>query len=323
MRKFYHVIAIALCTAGTASHVACAADDWPTRTITYVSAFQPGSNTDLLARIIAPKLSVALKVPIIVENRSGAGGMIGSAFVARAPADGYTILGASIATHAIAPALYKNMQYDALKSFAPITVIGTNANVLIVGANSPYKSVKQIIDAARAKPGKLSFGSSGIGTTQHLSGELLQKQAHIKMIHVPYSKSPAIQDVMSGQLDMMFEGPTAIPHVKSGSVRALAVTSTKRIPSLPDVPTLEEAGVPDYEINAWQAVFAPAGTPPAIVHRLQREIAAILKAPDVAQKLNDLGVEASGMSPEAFAQFQEKEIEKWRTLIRASNVTVD
>ena len=296
---------------------------WPSRPITYVAAFPPGSNTDTLGRIIAQKLSESLKVPVLVDNKAGATGMVGSAYVAKAPADGYTILGASIASHAISPNLQSNVQYDAVKSFEPITIIGMNANVLVVPANSPFKSVADIMAAAKASPGTLAYASSGIGTTQHLSGELFQKIAGLKMIHVPYARSPALQDVITGQVPMMFEGPTVFSHIQSGSVRALAVTSSKRLASLPNVPTMMESGVPGYEVQAWQAVYAPAGTPKAVVNRLYTEIAAILKEPETLSRLEKMGVLPSGITPEAFATFQKSEVEKWGQLIKSAGIKAE
>lgn len=313
----------ALVALGVIAVQAHAEEAWPSRPITYVAAFPPGSNTDTLGRIIAQKLSEALKVPVVVDNRAGATGMVGSAYVAKAPPDGYTILGASIASHAITPAMHSNSQYDPVKSFEPITIIGTNANVLVVPAKSPYKSVADIIAAAKANPGTLAFASSGIGTTQHLSGELFQKMAGIKMIHVPYAKTPALQDVIAGQVPMMFEGPTVFQHILSGQVRALAVTSPKRLAALPNVPTMAESGVPGYEIQAWQAIYAPAGVPKPIINRLYTEIAAILKNPDTVSRLEGMGVVPSGITPEAFAAYQKSEVAKWGQLIKSAGIKAD
>ncbi|MES2186112.1 MAG: tripartite tricarboxylate transporter substrate binding protein [Pseudomonadota bacterium] len=299
---------------------AYAQDVWPSRPITYVAAFPAGSNTDLLGRIIAQKLSEVLKVPVVVDNKAGATGVVGSAYVAKAAPDGYTLLGASIASHAIMPAMNPTAQYDPIKSFEPLTIIGMNANVLVVPVNSPYKSVADIIAAAKADPGGLAYASSGIGTTQHLSGELFQKLAGIKMTHVPYAKTPALADVIAGQVPMMFEGPTVFQHILGGRVRALAVTSATRLPSLPNVPTMAEAGVPGYEVQAWQAIWAPAGVPKPILNRLYTEIAAIIRRPDTTAQLEKMGVIPSAMAPEAFAAFQKAEVEKWGQLIRSAGI---
>lgn len=320
MKMYSKLFSCALIASAWLGGNAQAQDVWPNRPITYVAAFPPGSNTDTLGRIIAQKLSEALKVPVLVDNKAGATGMVGSAYVAKAPPDGYTLLGASIASHAINPSMYPNMQYDAIKSFQPITIIGMNANVLVVPTNSPYKSVADIIAAAKAHPGTLSFASSGLGTTQHLSGELFQKMAGIKMIHVPYARTPALQDVIAGQVPMMFEGPTVFQHILNGNVRALAVTSPKRLPSLPNVPTMAEAGVPGYEIQAWQAIYAPAGLPKPILDKLYTELAAIIRSPDTAARLEKMGVTPSGMTPDAFAAYQKAEVEKWSQLIKSAGI---
>jgi tripartite-type tricarboxylate transporter receptor subunit TctC len=295
---------------------------WPTRTIMYVVPFPAGSNTDVLGRLIADQLGRRLKVSVVVENRPGATGIIGSTFVANAKPDGYTIMGGSIASHAINAGLFPDMKYDAAKSFEPITIIGFNANTLVVANNSPFKSVKDVIAAARAHPETIAYASSGIGTTQHLSGVLLSEQANIKLVHVPYGGKSPLPDIMGGQVSMMFEGPTVVPHVLQGSVRALAVTSPERMASLPNVPTMKEAGLPNYEMRSWQAVFAPKGVPKPIIDKLYAEIADILKSPDVLQQLQTMGVEPSGMPPAEFAAFQEKEITRWRQVIKDADIKV-
>jgi tripartite-type tricarboxylate transporter receptor subunit TctC len=299
-----------------------AADDWPTRSITYVSPFPVGSNTDTLGRIIADQIAKTLKVSVVVENRPGATGMIGSSYGAKAKPDGYTIMGGSIASHAINAGLFPNMQYDPVNSFEPITIIGFNANTLVVANSSPFKSVKDVIAAAKADPDTVTYASSGIGTTQHLSGVLLGQEADIKVVHVPYGGKSALPDIMGGQVSMMFEGPTVVPHVLEGSLRALAVTSTKRMASLPDVPTMQEAGLPNYEIRSWQAIFAPKGTPKPIVDKLYQAISEVLKTPEVLKRLETMGVEPSGMPPAEFADFQQREIEKWRKVIKAADIKV-
>ncbi|HEX8884941.1 MAG TPA: tripartite tricarboxylate transporter substrate binding protein [Noviherbaspirillum sp.] len=301
-----------------------AEDKWPSKPITYVVPFPAGGTTDILARLIGQKLGPALGTNVIIDNRPGAGGNIGSELVARAAPDGYTIMGGTISSHSINASLYK-LSYDPLKSFAPITLIGTNANVLVVNPASPFKSVKELIAAAKAKPASLSFASAGNGTSQHLSAELFKTMTGIDMVHIPYKGSaPAIQDVIGGQVPLMFDTTVvAGPFIQSGKVRPLAVTSAKRVASLPDVPTMAEAGVPGYEVVSWQAMFAPAGTPSAIVQRLQTEVAAILKQPDVQERLAKLGVEPSGMAPQQLAEFQAAEIAKWAKVVKAANVKVD
>ena len=302
-----------------------AQDTWPTKPITYVVPFPPGGTTDTLARLIGQRLGQALGTTVLVENRPGAGGNIGSDYAAKAAPDGYTILGGTISSHAINASIYPKMPYDVVKSFAPITLIGTNANVLVVGAKSPFHSVHDIISAAKAKPDTLAFASAGNGTTQHLAGELFKTLTGVKMTHIPYKGSgPAIQDVMAGQVPMMFDTTVvAAQHIDSGKLRALAVTSAHRIKSMPSVPTMAEAGVPGYELESWQAIFAPANTPKPIVDRLYREISNIIKTPDMQDRLAKLGMEPSGMPPEQFTQFQRNEIAKWAKVVKAADIHVD
>ncbi|AHG62885.1 Bug family tripartite tricarboxylate transporter substrate binding protein [Advenella mimigardefordensis] len=322
MSKIQFAIATATLAAASVPGFACAQDAWPNKAITYVVPFPAGSNTDVLGRIIADELSKRLKVPVVIENKPGATGMIGSTSVARAKADGYTIMGGSIASHAINAGLFPNMQYDPAGDFTPITIIGFNANTLVVSNNSPFSDVKAIIAAAKDKPDSISYASSGIGTTQHLSGVLFGQQANIRLVHIPYGGKAALPDVMGGQVDMMFEGPTVIPHVQQKTVRALAVTSKTRLASLPDVPTMQELGLPEYEMRSWQAIFAPKGTPEPIVEKLYSNIKAILDQPHIQQKLDTMGVEPSGMPPAEFAAFQKEEIEKWRAVIKRANIKV-
>ncbi|MBY4945878.1 tripartite tricarboxylate transporter substrate binding protein [Cupriavidus respiraculi] len=302
-----------------------AQDNWPAKPITYVVPFPPGGTTDTLARLIGQRLGQALGVTVVVENRPGAGGNIGSDYAAKAAPDGYTILGGTISSHAINASLYPKMPYDVVKSFAPITLIGTNANVLVVNATSPFKTVQDIVGAAKAKPETLSYASAGNGTSQHLAGELFKELAGIKLTHVPYKGSgPAIQDVMAGQVPMMFDTTVvAAQHIDSGKLRALAVTSTRRIKSMPNVPTMAEAGVQGYDLQSWQAIFAPASTPKPVVDRLYREISAIIKSPDMQERLEKLGMEPSGMSPEQFAAFQKGEIAKWAKVVKTANIRID
>jgi len=313
---------LAFAAFASAAH---AQDKWPSKPITYVVPFPTGGTTDTLARLLAQRLGTALGTTVVVDNKPGAGGNIGSEFAARAAPDGYTILGGTISSHAINVSLYSKLGYDPVKSFAPITLIGSNPNVLVVPASSPYKSVGDIVAAAKASPGSIAFASAGNGTSQHLSGELFKTLAKVDLVHVPYKGSaPAIQDVMSGQVPMMFDtSVVAGPHIQSGKLRALAVTSGKRAAAFPNVPTVAEAGVPGYELVSWQAIFAPANTPQPILDRLYNEVVKILKAPDMQERLASLGMEASGMSPAEFTTFQKAEIEKWAKVVKAANVKID
>jgi tripartite-type tricarboxylate transporter receptor subunit TctC len=287
--------------------------------------FAAGGTTDVLARVIGNKLGPALGTTVVVDNKPGAGGNIGSDFVAKAALDGYTILGGTISSHAINVSLYPSIPYDPIKSFQPVTLIGTLPNVLVVNASSPYQTLKDVIGAAKAKPGALTFGSSGNGTSQHLSGELFQSMTGAKMLHIPYKGSaPSMQALLGQQVDLVFENIlAAVPLIQSGKVRALAVTSGTRASSLPDVPTLSEAGLPGYEIVSWQAVFAPAGTPQPVVQRLATEIGKIINDPEVKSRLAGLGVEPSGAGPAELGTLQKSEVAKWAKLIKASNIKVE
>jgi tripartite-type tricarboxylate transporter receptor subunit TctC len=302
-----------------------AAQPWPSKPIKWVVPFAPGGTTDILARTIGEKLSVALGQPIIVENKPGAGGGVGAEQVAKSPPDGYTIMGGTISTHAINASLYKNLPYDPVRDFAPITLIVRLPNMLVVNPDVPAKDVRELIALLKANPGKYSFASSGNGTSQHLSGELFKVMTGVEMQHVPYRGSPpALADVVGGQVTMTFDNiTTAWPLVKGGKLRALAVTTAKRSPIAPDVPTLAESGLAGYEIGSWQGVFAPAGVPAEIVKRFNAEIVRIINAPDVRQKLVDMGAEPAPNTPEEFAAMVKAEVAKWADVVRKSGATVD
>jgi tripartite-type tricarboxylate transporter receptor subunit TctC len=317
--------AASVLTAVLAASPAQAQDKWPSRPITWMVPFAAGGTTDVLGRVIANKLGPALGTTVVVDNKPGAGGNIGSDFVAKAAPDGYTILGGTISSHAINVSLYPNMPYDPVKSFQPVSLIGTLPNVLVVNASSPYKTLDDVIAAARAKSEALTFGSSGNGTSQHLSGELFQSMTGAKMLHIPYKGgAPAMQALLGQQVDLVFENiVAAVPLVQSGKLRALAVTSATRAGSLPNVPTVAEAGLPGYEIVSWQAVFAPAGTPQPVVQRLSSEIGKIIRDPEVAARLAALGVEPSGAGPAELGALQKSEVAKWAKLIKASNIKLE
>lgn len=304
---------------------ALAQEKWPSRNISYIVPFAAGGTTDVLGRLIAAKLGPALGSVVVVENRPGAGGNIGSDFVAKAAPDGHTLVGGTISSHSINVSLYSKMPYDPVKNFQPVTLIGTLPNVLVVNANSPYRSVQDVVAAAKAKPEAVNYGSSGNGTSQHLSGALFQSITGTRMVHVPYKGSaPAMQALLGGEVDLVFENIlAAVPLIQSGKIRALGVTSSKRASQLPDTPALAEAGVPGYEIVSWQAVFAPAGTPQPVVQRLSTEIAKILQEPEIKSRLSALGVEPSGAGPAELGSFQKSEVAKWAQLIKTANIKVE
>lgn len=310
--------------------VACAAmpaigqDKWPSKTITYIAPFPPGGNTDVLARLIVPKVAAALSATMIVENRPGAGGSVGSALVARAPADGYTLLGGTISSHAINVSLYPKIGYDPVTSFEPVALLGVIPNMVLVRQDSPYKTIHDLIAAAKAKK-PLTSGSPGSGTSPHLALEMLKLNAGIDISHVPYKGSgPALQDLLGGQIDMMIDTPVvAGAHLTGGKLRALAVTTAARIPTMPNVPTLAESGVPGYEVTSWQAVFVPAGTPKPIVERLHTEIMKVLQEPELEERLSKMGMRNPKMSREQFAKFQKDEVAKWAEVVKKGNIKVD
>ena len=312
--------AFALLAAGVAG-----AQSWPAKPIRWIVPFAPGGTTDILARTISDKLTIALGKPVIVENNPGAGGGVGAVQTAKAAPDGYTIMGGTISTHAINASLYKTLPYDPVKDFTPITLIARVPNLLVVNPDVPAKNVKELIALMKANPSMYTFASSGNGTSQHLSGELFKSMAGVDMQHIPYKGSPAaLQDVVSGQVTMTFDNiTTAWPLAKAGKLRALAVTTAKRSPIAPDVPTLAEAGLAGYEIGSWQGVFAPAGTPVDVVKRLNTEIVKIINMPDVREKLVGLGAEPVGNTPDEFAALVKSEVVKWAAVVKQSGARVD
>jgi tripartite-type tricarboxylate transporter receptor subunit TctC len=299
-----------------------AQDTWPSKPVKIVVPFAPGGTSDILARTLAEKLQGSLKQTIVIENKAGAGGVIGADSVAKSAPDGYTFLLGTIASHAINPVLQPKIPYDAVKDFAPVMLLGSISNVLLVGADQPYKNVADLIAAAKSKPGTIAFGSAGTGSSQHMSGEAFKLLTGAELTHVPYRGSaPAIQDLIGGQIPASFETATvALPHIQSGKVRALAVTSSTRSRVLPDTPTLQEAGVAGFDVASWQAFYAPAGTPPAIVQRMNQELATIIATPEIKARMEGLGLEYQPNSPEQFAEFGRKELVKWAKIVKDGNV---
>jgi tripartite-type tricarboxylate transporter receptor subunit TctC len=302
-----------------------AAADYPDRPVTIVVGFPPGGASDILARIIADKLGSLLGQPFIVDNRPGAGGNVAGEVVAHAEPDGYTLLLGNNAILATNASLYSKVNFDPVKDFAPISLIGTQANVLVVNNDVPAHSLAELIALAKAQPGKLNFASSGYGLAAHLAGELFKAQAHIDIVHVPYKGSaPALEDVISGQDQMMFATTSGVMgFLKNGQVRALAVTTLKRTAILPDIPTMDEAGLPGFEATTWHGLVAPAGTPANIVNTLHRAVVETLKDTAVQQKLAALGVDVAPDSPDEFAAYIKSEIPKWAAIIKASGAKLE
>jgi tripartite-type tricarboxylate transporter receptor subunit TctC len=298
---------------------------WPNKPIRYIVPFAAGGTTDILARVVGEKLGLALGQTIVVDNKAGQGGSAGAAELARAAPDGYTIGGGTISSHAINASLYEKLPYDPVTSFEPITMYVTLPNVLVVHPSVPASSLREFIALLKANPEKYSFGSAGVGTSQHISGELFNSLAGVKMQHIPYRGSgPMIPELLGGTLLVAVDNiTTVIQHIKSGKLRALAVTTAQRSGVAPEVPTMAESGLTGYELSSWQAVFAPAGTPRPIIDRLYAEIGRILKMPDVAKRLTDLGLEISGMPPAELAALIKADVPRLGKVVKDSGAKAD
>jgi len=298
---------------------------WPDKPVTLIVPFPPGGSTDNIARLIAPKLQEKLGGTFIVDNKAGATGTIGAAFVKRAAPDGYTLFVSSLGPFVIAPHLIKNVQYDAMKDFDYITVAVQAPNVLAVPANSPHKTLADVIAFHKANPGKMSFASAGNGSSDHLTAELFWQQTNTVGLHIPYKGgAPAITDLLAGQVDATFMNiNTAVPYVKSGKFKALAVTGTKRSPALPEVPTMDEAGVKNVTVYSWQAIAAPHGLPAEIKSKLHAALVAVLNEPQVKAKLVEVGFEVVANTPEQFSAFQASEFARWKKVIEVGKITAD
>jgi tripartite-type tricarboxylate transporter receptor subunit TctC len=324
-RRRFALGGLALAAAAAALPLTATAQAYPSKPVTIVVPFAAGGTTDILARVIGQALTKELGQSVIVDNRAGAGGNIGAAIAAKASADGHTLLMGTVGTHAINQSLYKKLPFDPVKDFAPLTRVAMVPNLLVANPGKPYKNVKELIAYAQANPGKVNFGSSGSGSSIHLSGELFNSLAKVDMVHVPYKgSSPAVTDLLGGQIDIMFDNmPSAIQHVRSGKLRPLAVTTAKRSPELPDVPTIAEAGVPGYEATSWFGMFAPAATPAPIVARLNEALVKVLADPEVKKKLAEQGAEPYAEKPEQFAAFIRNESEKWSKVVKASGASAN
>ena len=300
------------------------AQQFPSKPIKIIVPFPAGGTVDFLARVVSSKRSDALGQSVLVENIAGAGGNIAAETVAKAAPDGYTLLMGSEVV-AINTSLYSKLSYDPVKDLAPITLVGTVPNILIVNPSLPANSVKELITLATKTPGKISFASTGQGTSSHLSSELFKLMANVDLLHIPYKGGPpAVADLIGGQVNMMFINmPTGLAHVKSGKARILAVSSARRVAQLPDVPTVDQAGLKGFETAAWSGLYAPAGTPPEIIARLNAEVVKILKTPSVKEQLAGQGAEPVGDTPEEFGRFTREEIAKWAKLIKISGAKIE
>ena len=315
-----HVSIIALCAVGGLA----SAQVWPSKTVTIVVPFPAGGTTDVLARAVSSKLSAAIGQPVIVDNKPGAGATLGADLVSKAPADGHTLLMGAV-HHTVATSVYKNLKYGFEKDFAPITTVALVPNVMTVSAKSSYNSVKDVVLAGKASPEKLSYGSNGNGTAQHMIGTQFQIETGTKILHVPYKGSaPLTTDLLGGQVDMSFDTITPVlPFIKEGKLKALAVTTAKRSSALPNVPTLQEAGVPHIAIGTWFGLLAPAATPKPVVARLNAEVVKIIHSAEFKKQMADIGAEPIGNKPEEMARQIREETEKFANLVKVSKVTLD
>jgi tripartite-type tricarboxylate transporter receptor subunit TctC len=322
IRRLLHATLVALLAL---SAVGALAQSYPTRSIRLVVPFPPGGTTDILAREVGERLSVSLGQPVVVDNRAGAAGNIGADLVAKSAPDGYTLLMGTVGTHAINASLYTKMPYDHVKDFAPVILVAGVPNVLEVTPSLPVNSVADLIKLAKDKPGQINFASSGSGTSIHLSGELFKTMAGVDMTHIPYKGSaPALTDLIGGQVQVMFDNLTSsLPQIKAGKLRAIAVTSAQRAQALPNVPTIAESGLPGFEASSWFGILAPAGTPPAVIARINADVDQWLKTADAKEKLLAQGAVAAGGTPEQFAAHIRAETEKWAKVVKVSGAKVD
>ena len=313
--------AMILALGSLASHAALA-QAYPAKPIRLVVPVPPGGSTDIVARIVAQKLSDRLGQQVVVENRGGAGGTIGAEAVAKAPPDGYTLVVGTTSTHAVAPSVYGKIGYDPVKDFAPISLIAVTPYLLVVNPSVNVKSLQEFVGYVKARPGKLNYASAGTGSTTHLAMEMLKSAAGLYIVHIPYNgNGPAGTAVIAGQVEILFGSlPAVLPHAKSGRVRPLAVGTPKRSPSLPDVPTVAESGFPGFDASLWLAIMAPAGTPAPIVDRLQREIHAVIASPDTADALNKAGAEPITSTPAELAAMVKDGVEKYGKVVKQAGV---
>ena len=310
--------------AAVAAAPVTAETTWPTRPVKILFGFPPASATDVIARVVGQKLQDKWGQPVIIENRPGAGGNLGSELAARAQADGYTIFFGTVA-NAISVSLYSKLNYDYLKDFTPITLVATTPLVLVAPPNLPAKDVNGLIAYAKANPGKLNFGSGGVGTSNHLAGELFKSATGTDLVHVPYKGTPAAYtDLMSGKIQLMWDNiVAATPHLKSGKLKPIAVTSAQRAPSLPDVPTVAESGVPNFEAVSWIGALVPTGTPNEIVDKIHTDLVTVLRMPEVKEQLAQSGAVVVGDTPEQFASWNRNEIAKWSKAVQLSGAKAD
>jgi len=324
-RRAFMALAVLLSVFGAASGGAAFAQAFPTKPARLVVPFPPGGPLDAVGRAIAEKLTQTWGQSVVVDNRPGAGGNIGADFVAKSPPDGYTVVMGALSTHAVNPSLYPKMPYDAVKDFAPITLVAITPNVLVVNPALPVNSVKELLAYAKANPGKLSFGSGSNGSAGHLAGELFKVDTGADMVHIPYKGgAPAMQALLAGDTQLMFDNlANSMPQVKAGKLKALAVTTAQRSKLAPDLPTMAEAGVPGFDIATWFGLLAPAGTPADVVAKWNADVTKILNSPDMRERLSAQGAEAAPTTPMEFAAFIARELDKYARIVKTSGARVD
>jgi len=320
-RAFALAVAATLAAAASGS----SAQSYPNRPVRILVPFPPGAGVDIVARMLGLPLTDLWGQAAVVDNRPGAGGTIACELAAKAAPDGYTLLLGNISTFAMAPSLYKKVNYDPVQSFAPITLVNTSANVLVAHPSVPATTTQALIALAKAKPGQINYASAGSGTSPHLAAELFKSMAGVDLVHVPYKGSPqALTDLLGGQTQIMFASlVSALPHIRQARLRALGVTSLKRAAALPDLPAISEAGLRGYDVSVWMGIVAPAGTPPAIIAQLNRQIAALLQSPDIRERLAVQGLEAASNSPAEFRTYIASEVRKWAVVIKQAGVVAD
>ena len=321
MRNLFHAVLTGLLTCGIAPHVS-AADIYPSKPVRMVVTFPAGGPTDVIMRTIGQKLSASWGHPVVIDNRGGAGGVIGTEIVAHAAPDGYTFLVGTAGGMTINPALQPKLSYDPFLDFAPVAMLVVNPQILVVHPSLPAKNLKELVALAKARPGQFNFASAGTGTATHLGLELLKLTTGIDVVHVPYKGgAPAVTDLIAGQVQMLFVSiPSVLPHVRAGKLRAIAVSSAQRSASAPDVPTAAESGYPDFEYSNWNALFAPAKTSPQVVRKMNAEIVRILNDAEVSRRLTSQGADPAPGTPEALAKYMRNDHERWKKVIRAAGI---
>jgi len=322
--KMIRYLSVVIVLASLAFAPPAGAQSYPVKPIKVVVPYAPGGNMEHWRGTLG-KVSQLLGQQLVMENRAGAGGNIGSDYAAKSPADGYTLVIGTIGTHAINASVYANMPYDPIRDFTPVVYLATMTNVAVVNPATPVKSIQEFIDYARANPGKLNFGSPGNGSSAHLTGEMFKQVTGVTMQHVPYKGSaPALMDLIAGRLDIMFDNiPTPLMHIRAGKLRGLAVTAAQRSPSLPELPTLAEAGVPGFDVSSWYGVYAPAGLPRDILMKLNKAFNEALQTPDIRNQLSGQGWTVVGGTPEQFAAHTQAEFDRWARVVKAANVRVE